>query len=181
VHGGSGVNAYFAQTATVSSPWTGSRLAFVNQCNRTGRQYNEQPFLRRRLRQVRLGYWLEPNIARAIALRPDSLGDVVIGLPAQWRGIRDQPSGEKNADGALIDPPVVEARDLPAVRPRGRGSRGLLPHLARRLRRQLRYQAIDLGADAVLNSHPHVLQGFEVYQGARSSPTALGNFMFDLY
>lgn len=42
---------------------------------------------------------------------------------------------------------------------------------------QLAHAAIDSGAAAVLGSHPHVLQGIEVYQGAPIA-YSLGNFVF---
>lgn len=40
------------------------------------------------------------------------------------------------------------------------------------------HQAIDAGADLVIAHHPHVLQGFEVYDG-RLIVYSLGNFIFD--
>ncbi|MBT3275708.1 MAG: CapA family protein, partial [Spirochaetales bacterium] len=36
---------------------------------------------------------------------------------------------------------------------------------------------IDLGADAVIGSHPHVLQGIEIYKGSLIA-YSLGNFVF---
>lgn len=41
----------------------------------------------------------------------------------------------------------------------------------------LAHAAIDAGADAVIGSHPHVIQGWEVYQG-RYIVYSLGNFCF---
>ena len=42
----------------------------------------------------------------------------------------------------------------------------------------LAYQYIDAGADAVIGSHPHVLQGIEYYQG-KPIFYSLGNFIFN--
>ena len=42
---------------------------------------------------------------------------------------------------------------------------------------QLGHAAIDAGADLVIGSHPHVIQGYEVYQG-RYIVYSLGNFCF---
>lgn len=42
-----------------------------------------------------------------------------------------------------------------------------------------RHRAIDAGADLVVCHHPHVLQGFEVYQG-KLIAHSLGDFTFDL-
>lgn len=41
-------------------------------------------------------------------------------------------------------------------------------------------QYIDAGADLVIGSHPHVLQGFETYKG-KWIAYSLGNFIFSLY
>lgn len=43
----------------------------------------------------------------------------------------------------------------------------------------IRHNAIDAGADLVINHHPHILQGFEVYQG-KLIAHSLGDFTFDL-
>lgn len=44
---------------------------------------------------------------------------------------------------------------------------------------KIRHTAIDAGADLVINHHPHILQGFEVYQG-KLIAHSLGDFTFDL-
>ena len=41
----------------------------------------------------------------------------------------------------------------------------------------LAHEAIDAGADLVIGSHPHVIQGYEVYNG-RYIVYSLGNFCF---
>ena len=45
--------------------------------------------------------------------------------------------------------------------------------------REIRHFAIDNGADLVIVHHPHVIQGFEVYNG-KLIAHSLGNFVFDL-
>lgn len=47
-----------------------------------------------------------------------------------------------------------------------------------RYQRTLAQQCIDAGADLVIGSHPHVLQGFEYYRG-RLIVYSLGNFVFN--
>jgi poly-gamma-glutamate synthesis protein (capsule biosynthesis protein) len=42
------------------------------------------------------------------------------------------------------------------------------------------HQLIDLGADAIIGSHPHVMQQKEIYQG-KTIYYSLGNFVFDQY
>jgi len=46
--------------------------------------------------------------------------------------------------------------------------------------KDLAHQFIDAGADAVIGSHPHVIQGKEVYNG-KQIYYSLGNFVFDQY
>ena len=175
VHGGSGANEYFALQPCYYTR-EGVRLGFVNQCNRTGRQYNEQPFLDAGYDRCGLGYWLEPNIDRALA-QADSLADIVIAFPHSGEEyVLAPPDRARGGDGTAqvtdveLCPPYVPVEQ--AIDPDFR----IWPGMADR---QMRYHAIDQGADAVLNAHPHVLQGFEVYQGALIAHS-LGNFMFDL-
>ena len=43
--------------------------------------------------------------------------------------------------------------------------------------RELAHHAVDVGASAIVGSHPHVLQGIELYKGATIA-YSLGNFVF---
>ena len=45
--------------------------------------------------------------------------------------------------------------------------------------REIRHLAIDGGADLVVVHHPHIIQGFEIYNG-KLIAHSLGNFVFDL-
>jgi poly-gamma-glutamate capsule biosynthesis protein CapA/YwtB (metallophosphatase superfamily) len=175
VHAGSGVDEYFALQPCYYTQ-QGVRLGFVNQCNRTGRQGNEQPFLDAGYDKCGLGYWLEPNMDRSLA-QADSLADIVIAFPHSGEEYAPMPPDRSGRDSAGVRardpelcPPFVATAQ--AADPDFRIWPGLTD-------RELRRHAIDQGADAVLNSHPHVLQGFEVYQGALIAHS-LGNFMFDL-
>jgi len=217
VYGGAGVNEYFA-TQPVYYTEDGIRLAFVNMCNRTGRQYDEQPFFDAGCDKFGFGYWLQPNIERAIA-QADSLADIVICYPHSGEEYEtmppeeggagvpgpspDDPPGEWNSDpwatglnpwGVQPGPWEVDpdqlARAAAATHPDPELCPPFVPiDQARDVRfriwpgmsdRELRRHAVDLGADAVLNAHPHVLQGFEVYNGTLIAHS-LGNFLFDLY
>ncbi len=173
VNGGAGINSYFGLQPCYYT-YNGVRLAFVNQCNRTGRDYNYQPFLDAGYDKCGFGYWLEPNIDRALA-QADSLADIVIAMPHSGLEYYTSPPRGDGSDALPPDvencPPYVpfaEARDVEFR---------IWPGLSDR---ELRYHAVDQGADAVINGHPHVLQGFEVYQGVLIAHS-LGNFMFDLY
>lgn len=51
-------------------------------------------------------------------------------------------------------------------------------HKVEQYQRDLAYAMIDAGADAIIGSHPHVLQGIEYYQG-KPIMYSLGNFWFN--
>jgi poly-gamma-glutamate capsule biosynthesis protein CapA/YwtB (metallophosphatase superfamily) len=172
VRAGSGVNEYFALQPAYCTQ-AGVRLGLISACNRTGRQYGEQPFLDAGYDKCGFGYWLEPNLERAIA-QADSLADIVIACPHSGEEYELAPPDRRGADGKRFDiengPPFTPSEDAPEVIFR------IWPGASDR---ELRRRAIECGADAVINHHPHVLQGFEVYQG-KLIAHSLGNFMFDL-
>jgi len=199
VRGGSGVNDYFA-TQPCYYTEKGVRMGFIPHCNRTGREYNMQPFLDAGYEKCGFGYWNQPNLERAIA-QADSVADIVIAFPHSgeeyytappprghvvrtetdpedwgwsvepWAGLdhdRDRVPNGFDVEACFPYTPLEQAPD-----PQFRIWPGMTD-------RELRWHAVDMGADAVLNSHPHVLQGFEVYDGVLIAHS-LGNFMFDLY
>ncbi len=217
VYGGADVNEYFA-TQPVYYTEDGIRLGFINMCNRTGRQYGEQPFFDAGCDKFGLAYWLQPNIERAIA-QAESLADIVICFPHSGEEYETMPpeEGGWGVPGPSPDDPLEEWNSDPwatglnpwGVRPgpweidpdqlaRAAAATHPDPELCPpfvpidrahdvRFRiwpgmsdRELRRHAVDLGADAVINSHPHVLQGFEVYNGTLIAHS-LGNFLMDLY
>jgi poly-gamma-glutamate capsule biosynthesis protein CapA/YwtB (metallophosphatase superfamily) len=167
---GSGVNDYLALQPCYTTH-AGVRVAIISACNRTGREYNAQPFLDAGTDKCGFGYWLEPTIARAVA-QAESLADVVIACPHTGEEYETTPP--VRADGKPFDiescPPYIPESEAPEVRFR------IWPGLGDRALRRL---AIEQGADAVINNHPHVLQGLEAYKG-RLIAHSLGNFMFDL-
>jgi hypothetical protein len=169
------MNSYFALQPCYYTQ-EGIRLAFINFCNRTGRRYDEQPFFDAGYDKFGFGYWLEPNNERAIA-QADSLADIVIAFPHSGEEYYTEPP-EPRGGGAVSRPleiencpPYIPFAEAPDFKFR------IWPGMSDRL---MRYHAVDMGADAVLNAHPHVLQGFEVYNGVLIAHS-LGNFMFDLY
>lgn len=170
---GAGSNEIFALQPAF---WTerGVRLGFLGLCDRTGRQWNYQPFLDAGYSKPGFAYLLPENLSKSIAAA-GALSDVVIvqghsgdeyqlapppGALGRWAGPDDVIDVESN----VTDPGAPEFRFLNEPTP---GERAL------------RRQAIDLGADAMINHHPHVLQGFESYQG-KLIAHSLGNFVFDL-
>jgi poly-gamma-glutamate capsule biosynthesis protein CapA/YwtB (metallophosphatase superfamily) len=210
----------------------GVSLAFIGQCNRTGREYNYQPFLDAGFNKPGFAWETEANLDRALAstlpysdltvmqlhsgieyatgpgARAGSQGgapgasgvewdDRAYGagdgsLPAAWTAEPWDASGRPPA-GALSatarapgaaagfypaddppPPPPYEGDEaVPSLNPPFR-----FPTRPSLSDRQLRWHAIDMGADLLICHHPHVLQGFEVYQGVLIAHS-LGNFVFD--
>ncbi|MBM4119124.1 hypothetical protein FJ251_15580, partial [bacterium] len=160
----------------------GIRLGFLGLSNRTGRRWNYQPFLDAGASKPGFGYLIPKNLAESIAAARDEAdvlivqthsGDEYLAAGAPSEGT---PGGAKllAADGYLEEPPV-EASEPALGDPDFRFRNEPLP-----TERALRRQALDLGADVLINHHPHVLQGFESYQG-KLIAHSLGNFIFDLY
>lgn len=150
----------------------GIRLAFVGLSNRCGRKWNYQPFLDAGPSKPGFAYLIPQNVTRILDGLPD-LADVVIVQTHSGDEYRTAPPPGKAA--APITPAVIEAAE---VAPGDPDFTFLTePTLDERA---LRRSVLDAGADILINHHPHVLQGFEGYQG-RLIAHSLGNFVFDLY
>ncbi|MBD3222990.1 hypothetical protein GF314_17310 [bacterium] len=149
----------------------GVRLGFVGLCNRTGRQWNYQPFLDAGASKPGFAYLLPDNLEKAIDGCRDQ-SDVVIVQTHSGDEYETAPPPDGRLAGG---PPPVEASapdpDAPDFTFRTEPTPG---------ERELRRLAIDYGADVLINHHPHVLQGFESYEG-KLIAHCLGNFVFDLY
>ncbi len=164
---GAGDNEYIAFQPAF---WNerGTAVAFLGMCNRTGREYNYQPFLDAAASKPGFAYLIEPRMSTAIlAARP--LADfVVMQLHA---GIE-----YSTGPGSGLEPKVEPDYDAQGPTP------GMIdfsfPTRPSETDRELRYIAVDAGADLVICHHPHVLQGFEVYNGVLIVHS-LGNFAFD--
>ncbi len=160
----------------------GIRLGFLGLSNRTGRRWNYQPFLDAGASKPGFAYLIPKNLEESIAAARDEADILIVqthsgdeylaaGAPGE-----DSPGGAKAiADGGFLFEPPVEALAPSPGDPDFRFRNEPLPS-----ERALRREAIDLGADILINHHPHVLQGFESYQG-KLIAHSLGNFIFDLY
>ena len=166
---GAGSSEYMA---LLPAFWTekGVRLGFLGLCNRTGRQWNYQPFLDAGYDKPGFAHLLPHTLASAIAYtRP--LADIVIVQTHSGDEYETAPPDDRS----LAAPPPVEAAALKAGDPDFKFRNEPTPG-----ERELRRLAIDEGADVLINHHPHVLQGFESYHG-KLIAHSLGNFVFDLY
>lgn len=180
-HSGTGLNDTAALLPTY---WTerGVRIAFLGQCNFTEREWNHQPFPDAGANKPGFAYLLPKNLEKAITATRDQADVVIVQMHS---GIEYETEPPPDATGAAgpkdkaisaagpIRPPVEAAAGGPGnieFRFRNEPSPG---------ERELRRLALDLGADIVINHHPHVLQGFESYNG-KLIAHSLGNFIMDL-
>lgn len=164
---GAGDNEYIAFQPAF---WTerGTAVAFLGMCNRTGREYNYQPFLDAAASKPGFAYLIEPRMSAAIHAARPLVDFVVMQLHAGIEYATDpgrsiEPGFEPDYDAAGPTPGMVDFQ---------------FPTRPTETDRQLRYLAVDAGADLVICHHPHVLQGFEVYDGVLIAHS-LGNFAFD--
>ncbi len=172
-YSGAGCTEYMALLPTF---WTekGVRMGFLGLCNRTGRQWNFQPFLDAGYDKPGFAYLLPQNLASSMDYTR-SLSDIVIVQTHSGDEYHTAPDTDGLVTGLPSVEPRIEAATIfpndPDFQFRNEPTPG---------ERELRRQAIDLGADVLINHHPHVLQGFEAYRG-KLIAHSLGNFIFDLY
>ena len=166
---GAGLDEYQAFTPTY---WTerGTSLAFLGMCNRTGREYNYQPFLDAATNKFGFAYLIEPQLGMSIAAVKPLADLVVLQLHA---GIEyDTDPGKQGLDAAALEAALDAEGPVPGMMDIRFPTRPSFTD------RQLKWRAVDEGADLVLAHHPHVLQGFELYNGVLIAHS-LGNFVFD--
>ncbi|MBC8366411.1 CapA family protein [bacterium] len=171
-YSGAGVNDYFANLPTY---WTerGVRMAFLGSSNRTGRKWNYQPFLDAGASKSGFAYFLPKNLEKSIE---DTLPLADVVIMQTHSGDEYETAPPPDAFGGAADlPALIEAQhphlNDPDLHFRNEPTPG---------ERELRQMSLDLGAHVHINHHPHVLQGFEAYEG-KLIAHSLGNFIFDLY
>jgi len=156
LYSGGGANSYEAYQPLFYLA-SGVNIAFLASCNRTGQYDNYQPYLDAGFNKPGFANLDSFHLSGQIrAVRADA--DVVVVEMHAGKEYEqapgdggDEPEDEFYSRFALIP-------DFPDV--------------------ELRHQAIDEGADLVVCHHPHVLQGFEVYNG-KLIAHSMGNFAFD--
>jgi poly-gamma-glutamate capsule biosynthesis protein CapA/YwtB (metallophosphatase superfamily) len=166
---GAGMDEYQAFTPTY---WTerGTSIAFLGMCNRTGREYNYQPFLDAAMNKLGFAYLIEPQLGMSIAATKPLADLTVVQLHAGIEYAIDP--GKRDVDPAALEAALDAEGPVPGMMDVRFPTRPSFTD------RQLKWRAVDGGADLVIAHHPHVLQGFEVYNGVLIAHS-LGNFVFD--
>ncbi|MFH1862601.1 MAG: CapA family protein [bacterium] len=157
---GSGMTDYWA-TRPAFFTQNGIRVAVLSYCNRDGREDFLPPFLEAGYNKAGFAMFDEPTLEATIPIA-DSLADLVI-LQVH-AGTEYDPSPADRLSSETLQLPPEEYL-----------------HFSTRIDsvdRYLKQRAIQLGADLVLCHHPHVIQGYEVYQG-KLIAHSFGNFAFD--
>lgn len=161
VHNGSGMNDELARQVRFISH-DGISFAMLSFSDRTGSYNNVQPFLDAGRSRPGFAMWNRAAIDATVG-EAEALSDFVVinthsGSEYSLEPLLDLP-------GDLLDPYGDE--DM------------LFELIPDTLERQMRQYAIDMGAELVIAHHPHIIQGFEVYEG-KLIAHSLGNFVFDL-
>ncbi len=162
---GAGMNEYEALKPTFRTV-NGIRIGFLAYCNRTGRDYNMRPFLDATYDTYGFAYFSADNIIRSVPDAADQCDVLVMYTHGGWE--YEIAPTMHDPEGNLIEP-FNPLRDEEPPR-----------HMVERdsAMRELEQLAIDLGVDLVIGGHPHVLQGFEVYNNVVIAHS-MGNFVFD--
>ncbi|MBU0508370.1 CapA family protein [bacterium] len=159
-HGGADMNDLLARRTKFLSR-NGLSLAMLSFSDRTGSYNNYQPFLDAGRSRPGFAMWnrsaIEATIPEAAAL-----ADFVVLNVHSGSEYKTQPQLSALLGLPEWDPEIILFDVVPDT-----------------TERRLRQYAIDNGADLVVTHHPHIFQGFEVYQG-KLIAHSLGNFAFDL-
>ncbi len=137
---------------------SGVNFAFIACCDRNGQYDNYQPFFDAGLNKPGFAYLDSFHVRRAIEQVRD-LADVVVVEMHTGEEYEPVPEDGNASGGDEMYSPLAL---FPAPNDTAE-----------------RHRAVEAGADLVICHHPHVLQGFEVYQG-KLIAHSLGNYAFDL-
>jgi poly-gamma-glutamate capsule biosynthesis protein CapA/YwtB (metallophosphatase superfamily) len=187
VHAGSGLDARRAMRPAWLSH-DGLAVGHLALSDRTGNYNNYQPFLDAGASRPGFALW-DRGAMQALVPEVAAHADLTVLQVHSGNEYSTQPSL------VLAAPPAVPRHEdhgslpwqdglalaldeglpfNPELQPLG--SRELLPDQSER---SLRREAVDLGAQLVIAHHPHIVQGFEVYNGGLIAHS-LGNFVMDL-
>ena len=159
-HTGCGMNDLLARRTRFIS-CEGISIAMLCFSDRTGSYNNYQPFLDAGRSRAGFAMWnrsaIEATVPEAV-----SLADFTVLSVHSGSEYKTQPQILMQTGLPDWDPEVIIF--------------DVVPDTTERL---LRQYAIENGADLVVTHHPHVIQGFEVYQG-KLIAHSMGNFVFDL-
>ena len=163
----------------------GVSIAWLASCDRTGQYNNYQPYLNAGYNKPGFAYLTPYYLLQQINAVQDVADLVVMEMHAGSEYSRDPGAGYDRyfgpdipADEWVAPREMISDLDRKADSEEDENYFPLLdvPHM---WDREIRHFAIDQGADLVVVHHPHIIQGFEAYNG-KLIAHSLGNFIFDL-
>ncbi len=160
LNNGSGMNDYLARQPVFYSV-NGICVAVLSFCNRDGTWDNEQPYLAAGPDRPGFAFWDRTAIEQTIPAAREIADMVIVQVHSGFEYATEPPY--------LLDAPQEDRATRDEV------IFSIIPDTSDV---DLRHYAIDMGADLVVNHHPHVIQGCEFYNG-KLIAHSMGNFAFD--
>lgn len=184
LYSGSGENSYEAYLPVFTNN-LGVSIAWLANCDRTGQYNNYQPYLNAGYNKPGFAYLTPYYLLQQINSVRDVADLVVMEMHAGSEYSTAPGAGYDRYFGPDIPPEewvapaeitahMDQAEDL--LEDENYSPLLDVPHM---WDREIRHFAIDQGADLVVVHHPHIIQGFEAYNG-KLIAHSLGNFVFDL-
>ncbi|MBT3228690.1 MAG: PKD domain-containing protein [Candidatus Marinimicrobia bacterium] len=163
----------------------GVSIAWLANCDRTGQYNNFQPYLNAGYNKPGFAYLTPYYLLQQINAVRDVADLVVMEMHAGSEYSSSPGAGYDGYFGSgIAAEDWIAPRELninmdleeDSAEDENYSFRQDVPHM---WDREIRHFAIDGGADLVVVHHPHIIQGFEVYNG-KLIAHSLGNFVFDL-
>ncbi|MBS4016490.1 MAG: CapA family protein [Candidatus Latescibacteria bacterium] len=156
IHSGAGANSYQAGMPVFINK-SGVNIGFLAYSDRTGQYNNYQPYLGAGYNKPGFAELDTFTLAQHIADLSNHADLIVVQM-------------HSGSEYSLAPIPLQDNDD------EFYSAQALVPCTSDI---RVRHSAIDHGADLVICHHPHIIHGFEIYQGKLISHS-LGNFIFDL-
>mgnify|MGYP002725467197 CR=1 FL=1 len=182
---GSGVDSEEAYAPNFTNT-NGVSIAWLGNSDRTGQYNNYQPYLNAGFNKPGFAYLTPYYLQQQIVDVQDIVDLVVMQMHAGSEYSSEPGAGyDKHEFGVgipaedwILPREIIEHMDLPDYSDEDENYSPFMdvPHM---WDREIRHFAVESGADLVVIHHPHIIQGFEVYNG-KLIAHSLGNFTFDL-
>jgi len=184
LHSGAGENSYEAYQPLIFNSH-GLNIAFLASSDRTGQYNNYQPYLHSGYNKPGFAY-MTPYYLQQQIQAVEEISDFIIVEMHAGSEYSTEPGQDydniinnfSETDNYYNPNEIIEYMDIADISDEDENYSPFIdvPHM---WDREIRHFAIDNGADLVIVHHPHIIQGFEVYNG-KLIAHSLGNFVFDL-
>lgn len=169
LHLGAGANSYEAYLPAFINK-KGINVAFIASSDRTGQYNNFQPYLNAGFNRPGFAM-MTPYYVRKQITSVRDVADLVVALLHSGSEYSREPISHYDVDYIAyqwMDEPYIPEQG-PTVPPLDS---------PKMWDRDVRHFIINSGADLVINHHPHIIQGVELYRG-KLIAHSLGNYIFD--